>query len=430
MKSTVPLIVTLFVIIISHTESSYKQNIVGEKIITWSRNLIRTNPVNLLQSTSIFSRISVPIRYLPPIIIFLFVASSKVLASPMNPQIIALKGPFFQGWLVRIIDHSRRLSIMFIVGSFSESESNKYNEHYVFCCVNYDGISFFREVFPQPEHVKITGSLPSTPSIFKSSIVGANITWDAEGLGYFKFDGNNTFINFKFPDINLNIEIKNRFQWNIGDTLDGPEGWLRYTLFLPCHYFVHSIGSDATYNINLPNLGNLVGNGYAHIEGNHGQFFPTGWIWAQAIAPNNIASFSITGGRFTIAGFTPMTWIIFIRIRNKHLIFRTTDFAKVTHKIELHTGNILIEAISPLGNNKVILSIISNTSIDNFSPPLHTPTPYGFSNTPGCREVYSAIAKVSLFSFDELYDSYILSDEIEFPLTVLEFGGSFLTTIG
>ena len=32
----------------------------------------------------------------------------------------------------------------------------------------------------------------------------------------------------------------------------GPEGWLARTHLLPCHYFVHSFGSPATYRLAPP----------------------------------------------------------------------------------------------------------------------------------------------------------------------------------
>jgi hypothetical protein len=55
--------------------------------------------------------------------LFLFAFSEKSAASPLNPQSISLTGPFFQGWLLRTVDHSKGVSIIFIIGSFSRRKN-------------------------------------------------------------------------------------------------------------------------------------------------------------------------------------------------------------------------------------------------------------------------------------------------------------------
>ena len=42
-----------------------------------------------------------------PTLLFLFAFADKASASPLNPQALAISGPFFQGWLLRTVDHSR-----------------------------------------------------------------------------------------------------------------------------------------------------------------------------------------------------------------------------------------------------------------------------------------------------------------------------------
>ena len=85
----------------------------------------------------------------------------------------------------------------------------------------------------------------------------------------------------------------------------GPEGWLARTHLLPCHYFVHSFGSPATYRLAPPApqraqrdrrgggggggavtsgaVPVLSGHALAHMERNYGVSFPEGWVWGQAI---------------------------------------------------------------------------------------------------------------------------------------------------
>jgi hypothetical protein len=37
----------------------------------------------------------------------------------------------------------------------------------------------------------------------------------------------------------------------------------------------------------------IRGRGLAHIEGNHGTFFPEGWVWSQAVSEDNTASLGL-----------------------------------------------------------------------------------------------------------------------------------------
>eukprot|EP01037_Dinobryon_pediforme_P040184 gene40184-49202_t len=61
--------------------------------------------------------------------------------------------------------------------------------------------------------------------------------------------------------------------------IDGPEVGSR------CSYEVQTFGD----RIDSKGLSSdrITGQGYAHIEGNHGSFFPEGWTWCQGIAPSN-----------------------------------------------------------------------------------------------------------------------------------------------
>ena len=58
-------------------------------------------------------------KLIPILILFLNKAAAE--ASPLNKQVVPLSGPFFQGWLLRSVDHQKGVSIIFIVGSFSRS---------------------------------------------------------------------------------------------------------------------------------------------------------------------------------------------------------------------------------------------------------------------------------------------------------------------
>jgi hypothetical protein len=381
---------------------------------------------------------------LPPVLLFL-AAVSSVDASPLNPQPIALFGPFFQGWLVRTVDHSCQRSVILIVGSFSKGGSRRFNEHYVFCGVETpDGAQQF-EAFPDPSGVSITGTRPSLPFPARWSPFAqkTNITWAAKNLGWFKFNDDECCADFKLGGARIRFTAKNRLPWcRINTHSEGPEGKLAYVPFLlPCHYFVHSCGSDCDYSLDLPtarrsessvrslltSTHTLSGRGHAHIEGNHGTCFPRGWVWAQGVSRDNLASFSLTGGRFEIGPLSPLNFILFVRSDGgRTRIFRTTDLDKVEYDLDGVSGTVRLTATSVFGQSKAVLTITPKGPFESaFGKPIHIPTPAGFSDTPGCRETYTATADIACFDYDVEAGEYRPAEAVRFPLTALEFGGNF-----
>lgn len=210
----------------------------------------------------------------------------------------------------------------------------------------------------------------------------------------------------------------------------------------------------------LPSLSFLFeGNGYAHIEGNHGTFFPEGWIWSQSIMEDNQASFSLVLGKFNILGITPTNCILYVRRKGNNnnyqdnnnnnnnrgsVIFRTTDLDQVQYDVDGTNGCIQLNATSLIRGMRVELSIqpIGSTVSQSFQALVHVPTANGFSNTPGCRETYTAVATIRIYDSRSMNrrkrsmmmmmnDSTDIADKVNieeyvFPLTALEYGGSFI----
>lgn len=393
---------------------------------------------------------------IPPLLVFLFSFTSCD-ASAMNPQPIAIKGPFFQGWLLRTVDHLNSRSFILIIGSFSSKGSMKYDEHYIFCGIStrdQGTVSF--EAFPPADSVTVAGSSPTVPSVFAnirpSMLKNTNITWSAKDIGTFKFTDEGCDADFKIGESHIKFKTVERLPWSLYNMHSaGPEGWLGYTSLLPCHYFVHSVGSKCSYSLTVPitpgpdsehievavnytesqveklNSTEYTGNGFTHIEGNHGSFFPSGWVWSQACNHDNSASFSLTGGKFEIGIFTPITFILFVRNHGKTKIFRTTGLDKFEYDVDGVAGSVRLVAYSFSKKDRVELTIKPKTPITStanpFGRPLYIPTSSGFRNNPGCIETYTADAQVI---YSELSSSdYIEKGRIDFPLTALEFGGTF-----
>ena len=376
--------------------------------------------------------------------LFIFSSSSNAYASPINKQTIVLDGPYFQGWLLRTIDHENDRSIIVIAGSFSASKSLQFDEHYAFAAVSCEYGEIISHNILDRESVKLSGLPASFPSL-SSSMMPTNVTWSADGLGYIHITDSHSVVDFRFKEFSIKLNTSSKMAWDKNNRNAGPEGWLGYTSLLPCHYWVHSVGSEASYeasiitaeSTNPPDYGHrikaenrkiITGNGFSHIEGNHGSFFPSGWIWSQSIAAENKASLSVVGGRFQIGGISPMTWVIYVRFPPGNTwIFRTTTLDHVAYDIDSQRACVRLLATSLSGLNQLRLHIYSPTpSLDSFGPPVYTPTKHGFSNIPGCRENYRSIANITVLDYDVLLEEYVERSTFVIPLTALEFGGEFI----
>ena len=113
------------------------------------------------------------------------------------------------------------------------------------------------------------------------------------------------------------------------DQVSGPEGWLGYTSLLPCHYFVHSVGSVCEYRVDVGKETTLKGTGFAHVEGNHGTVFPEGWVWSQGVNRFNNVSMSLVLGKFSIGGLNPLSVVLFVRTGHLTRVFRSTDLDRI-----------------------------------------------------------------------------------------------------
>ena len=107
--------------------------------------------------------------------------------SPLNHQPISIEGPYFQGWLLRTVDHNKNISIIAIIGSFSSPGSAKYTEHYIFVGGNVGEQHFQHTAFPSPDGVVIGCGVGSSTSASQVASPALNISWSSRDNGYFVF---------------------------------------------------------------------------------------------------------------------------------------------------------------------------------------------------------------------------------------------------
>jgi hypothetical protein len=272
--------------------------------VVFPKQIITTTTVNPLLSKFIQAG-----KHLTLPTALLLISSAIWKTPPLNKQRIPLVTPFFQGWLIRMVDSNRGISCMIIVGSYSPSMSTHFQQHYLFVSVNVKGKTYSHEEFPDPNKISIKNLDKST----------TNIIWQSEQFGYFHIANDHAQLHFQFPELDIFLSSTDRVPWNkkpdfsstsssflsslLSDS--GPQGWLSRTpsFLLPSQYAVHSVGSSTDYKIQIhhskqqerrkgwisssasssaatPSL-SLSGTGESHIECNSGHSFPKGWFWSQ-----------------------------------------------------------------------------------------------------------------------------------------------------
>eukprot|EP00968_Pinguiococcus_pyrenoidosus_P006766 scaffold447_cov307-Pinguiococcus_pyrenoidosus.AAC.46 len=171
-------------------------------------------------------------------------------ASPFNPQMLPKNEKrFFQGYYMRLVDHAKRTTVAVVLGSFRRSRRGKmgapldqFDEHYV--CVMVNGRTFHHFVDAgDAQYVRMVDI--EEPDEWKPSF-----QWSAPSVGVFAVDGDEGKVELSLPGVDLKMRFTRRVPWGKGPQ-DGPEGWLRQTPFLPCHYFVYSMASRSTYAVRL-----------------------------------------------------------------------------------------------------------------------------------------------------------------------------------
>ena len=431
--------------------------------------------------------------------------ASAAAVLPMEPQPSALRRQWFEGWFLRLVDHSAQASIAVIFGSLRRKReerrglaSGPFDEHLIVVAYDdgRDGSHHMRSVKLEGDEVAVQGR-PSPGELGDAApgagggAAGAHFSWWSDRHGGLRVRGDAATLDLRFTHglrVVANVSSP-RLPWRAErpDT-EGPEGWLSRTGLLPCHYFVHSLGSPVAYSLwhdagegrlragakagagdghrgrrgrrgsagrradAVGSQPRLAGRGaVAHLEHNWGASFPSGWVWAQAAAPGGAAYLVLTGGRFVIGPLTTHSYVIGLRAPRTAAAataaasvaggaaserrveeegslwwdFRTTDLDRIADARLPCDGVLALNATSRNGRRR--LQLVLSAPPATFGARIMVPTMNdGFSDDPGCRESHVALA--SLVAWDVPSGRELLREHV--PLAALEFGGEFQCPTG
>jgi hypothetical protein len=250
---------------------------------------------------------------------------------------------------------------------------------------------------------------------------GSTFYWEAEGIGHLSQDE----IDIKIPgSVSIYSSIEKRLPWQFEKDRLGPEGMILRFPFVPAHWFVHSLGSKASYELTYKDSNNedvsVTSNGYLHQEKNWGTAFPTGWIWSQGIGKHNQTQYALAGGFVKMPMIKKFkSWLIGIRGKKIRWDFRksriTTKFKSV---IDPCHGTFEITA----RDSKHYVKILAQAPLNTFGS-VSIPTVNGFKANGG---VESFSAKVEIKAYLRKHKRKILKEVLHFNNAALEFGAGFM----
>ncbi len=260
---------------------------------------------------------------------FLLSLTAPAQVAPHNPHVPDGPGPWFEGWYTRVTDADNGRSVAVICASHLPKgqtyQPNATLPGYLNVLISDGNGTPTRSysVFPQQTIRRMKGDFVRASSDFSAP---ADFEWSAEGFGTVTEDS----LDVVLPgQIAVRIQTENRIPWNWLDPQAGPEGFLAFLPF-PLHWDVHSLGSDAQYEVTLyedsapPTV--ITGRGYAHLEKNWQNEFPEGWVWAEGIAAGNQAQFAASVADVKLfEGFVFQPWIVGFRSPRVQWDFRFSD---------------------------------------------------------------------------------------------------------
>lgn len=377
--------------------------------------------------------------------------------------------PFFDGWFLRVTDPAAGLSLAVVLGLFwnravgrwahhtrregggSKRAARPTQEHYI--CVSVGGPSAQGQalesahLFPKTAESSLKLSWASAKEAVSEPPLRQAAIWLAPtcGRGELRYESSEHGI-FEVTPSGVRCQLHGMgsrgLPWELEIDVQGalkpwaPEGWLRHLAplgILPCRYTVHTLGTPARYDLRAPGgLANnggtaleLHGCGSAHLETNHGESFPQGWLYAQGTGVDG-AKLVLTGGRFVIGPVTTVTWLLCLRLPGlPPLDFRTIDLdAMRVRRLSFKSKELVLEASRPWHRGgstapNVTLQIRAPASSYPVGGGLFVPTVEGFARSPGALESFDATAEVRVRGLAGGEASYSLRG------CVLEFGGSF-----
>lgn len=337
------------------------------------------------------------------------------------------KGPWFEGWYIRITDSQSDSSYALIVASQTHKQE---------LIKNKKSLPGYLAVLKQEQNTKTESfeSFPQETTILNNGLPfdftqggqNENFQWQATNQGWLTSEGFHLLIPGK---IELKGKIKNRKAWDPYSSEWGPEGYGTFLKFIPLHWFVYSLGSEIEYTVKLFNSDGTFTEktsiGVAHIEKNWGKVFPEAWMWVQGYDAKTESSLALAGGILRLAQIPIKTYLVGFRSLKVEAYFQLGQMFDFEFQdvIDPCRGEFKIR----MTNGEHIMILKAKADPKSFAS-VSIPTKNGYE-TRGGIESFTTDIDVEIHNNNWVKDFVSVSsliEKVKFKKAALEFGAAFM----
>lgn len=357
--------------------------------------------------------------------------SSSTPESLVDPHMLPSKGPWFEGWYVRFTPTSgTNRSFGAIVGSYLPPELSRRDAE----SLGLPGYFSILESGLPGAPLRAFEEFPSMTRMFKNRTdaverdphprSAASFRWAAEGFG--ELTEESVSLKAKNGGAGLKASWSGGVPWN--RSLLGPEGFISLVRAFPLHWFVYSLGSSATFEVDLPDpqdpskRDRVQGSGYVHFEKNWGVSFPQSYVWLQAHDTKSKTMVALAGGRpFEVAGIQPEAWLVGFRSDRFQQDFAPQNVGTLFKSdVDACRGQFRLTA-SFLNRKMILLASADRKTFGGIAIPKDS----GFEKN-GSEQSFQTDIVVRLYEVSPLFGGGDrLLEESSFRSGALEFGGAF-----
>ncbi|MCO5576004.1 hypothetical protein L7F22_029811 [Adiantum nelumboides] len=334
--------------------------------------------------------------------------------------------PSFEGWFMRLVDFSNGFSAGIILATnyaTAESQATLLFSLPDGVCEGFESGRTY-SVYARSKESKFIQYPPPKAEESRKPHEPEGFEWESPNLGRIVARPHETLMDITVEGYKFKTHMFNEVLWDAQDSEKGPEGWARRISILPTHWYVYSLGSQATYELSNAEKGlKIEGKGLAHQEKNWGETFPAGHVWMQAFTQDNKSQIVLSGAYFKIGDNTKTPYLFAMGYRSPdlNLDMRTNDPGVVFKDFEILPleARFAVKAVGPSHT----LQIRCSAPLNSFSDPLLCPIGK-LAWEPACRESYRAKLEIDVFehvAWGVIGDSKLIQSEV-FDHAGLEFG--------
>jgi hypothetical protein len=330
----------------------------------------------------------------------------------MMPHDLPGRGPWFEGWYVRVTDPARHLSFATIATSSTSSDEILWFTRdlpgYAAFLFQADGVARGKtrsvEVYPDVTSISTDESASENP----------HFCWSSPHIGSYCDQS----LDMKFPSGDrVQVQFGQRMPWEAKNPDWGPAGLPTFIPQMPLLWYVDSLGTPVKYTVKLGQTGQVIhGSGFAHVEKNWGRVFPKAWVWLQATSPADDAHVALAGGPLQVGPASITSYLVGYKSKNADVNIHPDQGPQVSYQTEIDScqGHFKLTA----KNFEYSIVVDAKANPQSFAP-VSIPTAEGYKPNQG-KESFSAEISVTVYKLGRWLETRT------FEGAALEFGASFM----